>query len=186
MGIDRVARIAEMLRKIYTLKYLAINAIAAVAYFFFISLLLRYQNYGAFIINVPMYVLYALSATASVSLTIGIYSIWNTRNNYAKGTGSAAGTATAFAGSLVGGCGCHAPILASLVALFGFSSAAFPVDILLTENATPLFLVLIIINIAVSIYYLNRLSDPKCRVRRSNGKKNTAKGKGSQKKSRAT
>ncbi|MCL4403413.1 MAG: hypothetical protein M1500_01820 [Candidatus Marsarchaeota archaeon] len=173
-------KIGSMLKRIYTPKYLAINLVAAIAYFLFISFLLRYQNYGTLIVSVPMYILYLLSITASISLTIGIYSIGNTRNNHAKGAGSTAGTATTFVGSLVGGCGCHAPILVSVIALFGFGSAAFPIDVLLTENATPIFMVLIIINIAISIYYLNRLSNQKCQIdRRSNGRgKNESEGEG--------
>ncbi len=171
-----------MLKVIYRPKYIAINVITAIAYFLFISYLLRFQNYGVLIISVPPYVLYLLSITASISLTIGIYSIGNARNNHAGGTGSMTGTATAFAGSLVGGCGCHAPILVSAIALLGFGSAAFPADVLLTSYATPIFLVLIIINIAISIYYLNRLSDPKCRInRRSHGKEDSTKEKGAKK-----
>ncbi len=168
--------IARTFRGIYKPKYIAINIAAAVAYFFLMDFLLRYQNYGTLIVSVPMYVLYLLSITASISLTIGIYSIGNTRNNLAKGTGSTAGTVSAFAGSLVGGCGCHAPLLATIITLFGFSGAAFPADVLLTGYATEIFAALIIINIAISIYYLNRLSDQKCRIdRRSHGKKNTLK-----------
>jgi hypothetical protein len=159
-------QIFKTIRAIYSIKYLLVNAFVAVAYYYLISYLLSIQQNGIPITAVPVLLIYLLAITSSVTLTIGIYSIRNTRRNEAKFSATSVSAITTFFGGIVSGCGCQAAILFNLLAIgFGTGEATL-VNTIATENVAPIFGALIIINLFVIGYYLNKLSRPSCRIRK--------------------
>ncbi len=154
------------LRDIYKPKYIVFNIAAAFGYYILISYILSAQQQGIPITSVSLYLIYALAIVSAVNLTIGVYSIWNTVRNAARASATSIGTITALAGSVFAGCGCQAAILFSaLAATLGVGEARL-INTVATENAGYIFVALIIINLFVIAYYLNKLSKPGCKKRR--------------------
>ncbi len=162
----KASRVYNTVRRVYTPKYILLNMAAAFVYYFVLIYLISVQQYGAVIITIPLYLFYALAITASVAFTIAIYSLSNTRNNRAHVSAGLTGTVTALVGGVFAGCGCTAPIIFSLTAV-GFTTAqVFALNNFISSNIILLFALMIAINLFVVIYYLNKLSNPACRVRK--------------------
>jgi hypothetical protein len=111
------------------------------------------------------YLLYIVALSTSILLTIGVYSMKNFRKNNIIQS-SAVVSSTALVQGLVVGCGCTSPVIFGIFGLILGSAAATYLDIFLSNNQITIFLVLIAINLSVSWYYLNKLSDKSCRVKR--------------------
>lgn len=159
-------RLAAQLVSIYRPKYIALNIALAAVYYFVYTTLLSIQQYGLPLISFPYYLIYILVATSSIVLTIAVYSISNSRNNYAKLSASTAGTATTLLGAVFGGCGCTAPLLFSFTVIGISSSQIIALDNFINANQVLLLAAMIAINLFVMIYYINRLSKPSCRLKR--------------------
>ena len=162
--------LTKSLKSIYRPKYIIFNIAAAIAYYYLISYLLSVQQQGIPITSVPLYLIYLLSAVSSVSLTIGVYSIRNTIRNMASASATTIGTASALIGGVLAGCGCQAAILFSVATVFFGIGEARLINTVATENANYIFAALIIINLFVIAYYLNKLSQPGCRPKRAKRK----------------
>ncbi len=147
-------------------KYLFLNIAAFIIYYYLYTFIISLQQYGAVIVLIPLYLLYLLVLTSSVTLTIGIYSIGNTRNNEAKYEATGVGTLTALVGAVIGGCNCEAPAIFGL-ATIGLLSTTGTIALInfISANQIPLYWALIVINLFVAIYYLNKLSQPSCKIR---------------------
>jgi hypothetical protein len=160
----RVGRLYGSLRSIYRPRYMILNlAVAAIYYYAFIYLV-KLQNQGVLLFSIPMTVIYALVITSSILFTIAIYSINNTRRNQAKVSASTLGVATTIAGGVIGGCGCSAPLIFGLTAIGVSASSITPLYLFLADNSVPLFSALVLVNLAVIVYYLNKLSTASCRI----------------------
>lgn len=160
--------IIRTLRQVYRPKYILFNIAALLIYYLAYDYLVQYQQLGLVIITAPIYLVYALLVTASVLLTISVYSISNTIRNKVHVSGSVLGTFTAMGGAIVSGCNCTAPILFSLTAV-GISSAS----VVLLQNfisayQIPLFAVMIGINLFAVMYNVSKISKSSCRIKRSN------------------
>ena len=160
-------RMYHTLKEIYVKpKYIALNALAAIFYYYLFGYLISIQQSGIFLVLLPTYLVYLLVITSSIALTIGIFSIRNTRNNEAKEVSTGIGAATAVVGGLIGGCGCEEPLILGLTA-FGLSTSdAFALLNFISAYQIPLFSLMIVINLFVVIYYLNKLSQPSCELRK--------------------
>jgi hypothetical protein len=156
----------KSLRDIYKPKYIILNIIIAVAYYFVIRYLLLIQQHGIPITSVPIYLVYALVVSSSVTFTIAIYSITNTKRNEAKFSAASTSIVTAFAGGVFAGCGCQAAILFNFLAISIGTGEATLRNTIITENASLIFGAMIVINLFVVGYYLEKLSTPKCRIKR--------------------
>ncbi len=153
------------LRAVYSPKYVLLNAVAAAAYYAVAYELVRLQNYGIFLLlDVPAYLFYLLVASSSVLLTISVYAAFNTRRNRAEFTASSLGTATAVLAGVVSGCGCSAPLLLGLTALGLSAGGLFSASVFLTNTAVWLFAAMILINLGVITYYMNKLHSASCRL----------------------
>jgi hypothetical protein len=156
---------AKSLKSIYKPKYIALNIAIAVAYYFVIKYLLSIQQDGIPITTVPVYLIYLLVITSSITFTIAIYSISNTRRNHAKISATSVSAVTTFAGGVLSGCSCQAAILFNVLAFSVGSGEATLVNTIVGENAPILFGIMIILNIFVAGYYLEKLSHPKCKLK---------------------
>lgn len=157
--------IVKSLKDIYKPKYIALNAAIAIAYYFVIRYLLTIQQDGIPITTVPVYLLYLLVVASSVTFTIAIYAILNTRRNNARISATSVSAVTTLAGGILSGCGCQAAILFNVLAVSIGAGQATLINTIATENAPLIFAIMIVINLFVSEYYLEKLSHPKCRLK---------------------
>lgn len=159
-------RIAKSLKDIYTIKYATFNIAIAVAYYYLITYLLSIQQHGIPITSVPVYLIYLLSIVSSVTLTIALYSAGNTRKNSAKISATSVSAATTLFGGVISGCGCQAAILFNVLAIGVGSGEATLINTIVSENAPVVFFALIVLNLSVIAYYLQKLSKPACRIKK--------------------
>jgi thiol:disulfide interchange protein len=145
--------------------YIAFNMAAALAYYYLISYLLAVQQKGIPVTAVPVYLIYFLAATSSVTLTIAVYSIGNTRRNQARISATSVSAASAFAGGIISGCSCQAAILFNALAFVAGAGEATLVNTIIGENAPIIFAAMIVLNLFLAVYYLERLSHPKCKLK---------------------
>ncbi|MEM3227606.1 MAG: hypothetical protein QXR58_01475 [Candidatus Micrarchaeaceae archaeon] len=155
------------LRRIYTRKYIAIN-VAAFAIYYLIARYLIILQESAFIIVNPylFYLMYLLVFSASITITIAIYSIRNTRRNIARFTASGVSAITALLGSVIISCGCAVPILFSLAAIGVSGASIIALNDFFSKYAIWLVSTFIFLNLLLIIYYLNKLSKPYCSVKK--------------------
>ncbi|MGC8669764.1 MAG: hypothetical protein ACP5TL_01260 [Candidatus Micrarchaeia archaeon] len=153
----------NVLKEVYSPRYLVLNLTLAIAYFFLIKLLIAIQTKTQFFSAIPQYMIALLSISSSITLTVAIYSIIKAQKNKAKYTATTASIASIVIGSLVGGCGCQVSILASLLGIFA-SSSVFAINVIIAENSYYIITIIILINIFVYIYYMSKLSRPSCGV----------------------
>jgi hypothetical protein len=156
----------KSIKQIYKPKYIILNIAVAVVYYFILQYLLSVQQQGIPFSSVPLYLIYILVATSSVTLTIAIYSLGNTRKNDAKISATSASAITAVAGGIFAGCGCQAAILFNVLAFGIGAGQATLIDTIATENAPYIFLAMIAINLFVTGYYLNKLSKASCKIKK--------------------
>lgn len=162
----RISGIYNSMRRIYTLRYLALNVAIAAAYYLIIRYILAVQEFGISLSTVPIYLLYLLAFTSSALMTVAVYILINGTTRANSYTGSASSAATALAGGVLGGCGCHAAIMYAALAVFLGSGEAVSINTALANNVGALFGALCIINLALFVYYLDNISRGGCKVRR--------------------
>jgi hypothetical protein len=160
-------RIYNTIKEIYRRpKYILLNLLALLAYYYLFNYLIRAQQYGIFLVTIPIYLVYLLVLTSSVALTIGIYSIRNTRNNGAKEVSTGISAVTTLAGGIVGGCGCTEPLILGLTVVGLSTSDTFALVNFISANQAIIFSAMIVINLFVVVYYLNKLSEPSCEIKK--------------------
>ena len=157
--------IYQTLKDIYKPKYILLNIAIVTAYYYLITLMLSIQQQGVPITSVDVNLIYILVITASVTLTIAIYSIKNTRRNAAKVSATTVSTISAVAGGVLAGCSCQAAILFSILVLVINGGEAASINAMVSGYANLLYEVMILINLFVIIYYLNKLSNPSCKIK---------------------
>jgi hypothetical protein len=157
-------RMYTSLRSIYSPGYIVLNLIFVFVYYLVFTFIIRAQDYGILLLNVPQYLVWILVISSSILFTIAVYSIRNTVRNQAKFSASTLGAVTTVAGGVVNGCGCSAPIIFSLSAIGLSSSQLIGLDDFLSQYSLALVGILVIINLVVILYYLNKLSNPSCKI----------------------
>ncbi|MGC8622521.1 MAG: hypothetical protein ACP5UC_00975 [Candidatus Micrarchaeia archaeon] len=154
------------IKKIYTPKYVAVNIAALILYYFLARYLVITQE-KVFLVVDPLllYLMYILILSASITLTIAIYSIGNTRKNMAKVTATGVSAFTALVGSVIVSCGCAVPILFSLTAIGISSAGIIALNNFFSKYSIWIVSTFIFLNLLLIIYYLNKLSKPSCEVK---------------------
>ncbi|MDE1828157.1 MAG: hypothetical protein KGH65_03295 [Candidatus Micrarchaeota archaeon] len=156
--------VLPVMRSIYKPKYIALNLFLAVAYYGLFLYLAYVQGGGAVMVRTSGFLIFGLVATSSIALTIAIYSIKNTIRNNAKTSGTATSFATLASGT--GLCGCTTTFPAVVATAAGISSPNVLTFISFLKNYNPyIFGALIIFNLAAIGYYLNKFSEPICKVK---------------------
>lgn len=161
--LDR-KRLKLVIKEIYKPKYLALNLILAIAYYALFLYLAYIQGGGSVMVGTSGILIFGLIATSSIALTIAIYSISNTRRNKAKASGTAVSLGTMVTGT--GLCGCTTTFPAVIAAGIGVSSTGvYALGGFLKNNNPYIFSGLIILNLFVIGYYLDKFSRRECKVR---------------------
>lgn len=159
-----LSRMLATLMSIYRPRYILINFVLAIAYYYLYITLLKVQNYGIVLLHLPQYLLYLLIITSSMAFTVAVYSIWNSRRNKAYISASTVGTLTTLVGGVIGGCNCAAPLLFSFVAVGFSTSQIITLTDFVSKYQTWVVAAMIAINLAIELYYLNKLSTQSCRI----------------------
>lgn len=159
-----IKTLAKTLKSIYTPKYIALNIFLAVMYYVIFLYLAYVQGGGAIMLSTSAILIFGLVATASVALTIAIYSIANTKRNQAKASGTTISLGTLVTGT--GLCGCTTTFPALIATGIGVSSTnVYALGGFLKNNSPYIFSLLIVLNILVAVYYLNKFSKPQCKIK---------------------
>lgn len=157
--------LAVMIKRIYTPKYAALSLALGVAYYAAFWYLAYIQGGNAVMLYIPIYLIFLLVASSSILTTVSVYSIRNTRKNNAKISGTAASASTLLLGS--GLCGCTTTLLPTFAFAVGAGTpAVYALSSFLKNYNIEIISVLILFNVMVLAYYLNKLSSPACRVRK--------------------
>jgi hypothetical protein len=149
-------------------KYIALNVVALVAYYFIMqSIVLLNNKIILFNGTISEYAFYGIAVTSSLLVTIAVFSTFNTRNNKAKISASASSGILAVAGSFAVSCGCSFSALSYLAVLGISSGSIISIDNGIANYETPLILAALLLNVIIITYYLNKLSKPVCSIRSS-------------------
>ncbi len=155
----------DTLRKIYRPKYIGLTIALGIVYSIAFWYLSYIQGGNAVMLYVPIYLILALVASSSILTTVAVYSIRNTRKNNAKISGTAASASTLLLGS--GLCGCTTTLLPTAALAVGIGTpTVYMLASFLKNYSIEIVSLLIVINVVVLVYYLNKLSSPKYRVRK--------------------
>ncbi len=162
--MESLRRLGVVLTMVYKPKYIALNLLLGIAYFALFLYLAYIQGGGAVMLRTSGILIFGLIATSSIALTIAIYSISNTRRNQAKTSGTAMSLGTLVTGT--GLCGCTTTFPAVIAAGIGVSSTGiYALGGFLKNNNPYIFSGLIILNLFVVGYYLDKFSKRECKVR---------------------
>lgn len=162
----------SQLKKIYSMPYIGLNIAFAAMYYLLITGIIAMQENGSVAIYtpVPVYLLYLLAISSSVTLTFAVYSISNTRKNAASVSATATSSILAVSGGVISGCACQASVLSAVLALLVNSGQALYLSTIVQAYAPYVFISMIAVNVLVAIYYLNKFSSPRCTINQRRGK----------------
>lgn len=152
----------RMLALIYrSPKYVLLTVFAAGLYYLLFNYFVSLENYGLVIYSEPAYLVYLLSLSASVLLTITVYTL-SLRLRRGLRTSSRAGLLASLStvvGGCITGCACQAPILYSIVYFFGLNAfEASGVVTLFVAHDSEINAALVLLNVAVAFRLLSKIS----------------------------
>ena len=157
----------DTLKEIYKPRYVgltfALGIVYAIAFWYSAYL----QGGDAVMLYIPIYLVFLLIVSSSILMTVAVYSMKNRRRNNIKTTGTAASAGTVILGS--GLCGCTTTLLPTIALAIGVGTpTVYELSSFLKNYNVEIISVLIIINVAVLAYYLNKLSNFTSRSRKGN------------------
>jgi len=150
--------LAASLRRVFTICYAAIAALAAIVYYLVLVYMIKYQNYGIFLVSVPKPLIYLLAITSAIMFAFGVYAIRSSFMKRAGASASAFGTAATLFTGIIAGCGCSAPIIYGIAAL-GVSIAEISVlESFIARYSSGIIGAIIAINALLILYYASMVS----------------------------
>ena len=103
---------------------------------------------------------FALIITSSIVMTIAVYSMKNRISRNAKISGSVGSVSTIVLGT--GLCGCATTFLPTIAAVIGVGTAGvFGLSRFLSDYSVGIFSAMIMLNLLIAVYYINKLSGRK-------------------------
>jgi hypothetical protein len=154
----------KSLKEIYTPMFLLLNLVIAIVYLVVYDYIVGLQG-PASLNFVPGYMIYLLVITSSMLITISISSVRKKVIRDASLVGDAVGTITTIVGGIISGCNCSAPLLFELVALGVGSSEIVALNNFISAAQIWIFFSMILLNVVILLYVLNKFSDPSCRIK---------------------
>ncbi len=148
-------------------RYMAIAAAGALLFYYLFYYLVSAENYGAFILLMSPYLLYALVVTSGILFAISVFAVANSLASRRMGIeGGIIGVLMPSIGGVVASCACTFPIIASVLLFFGVNTLE-AAGIISLVNSYQLWIMLAMIaaNLAIIYYYLGRLGISKKRRR---------------------
>ncbi len=137
--------------------YLSIAVLSAIAFFYIFYYLISLSANGAFLILIPIYMIYALVITSGILFSISAFAIIH---SISKRAGAASGVASALlpaVGGFVVSCGCTFPLLASIFIFLGINTfEAVGIISLIGGYQAEIISAMILANLLMIIYYLGK------------------------------
>jgi hypothetical protein len=150
---------ANALKRVFTApRFVLMAAGAAVAYYLLYFYVINY-GLGAVLVTMQVYPIYALIASSAVLAALSAYELARLLDALDAGESGVVSVCTASFGVLIAGCGCYAPIVSSLLYLFGLGAIQVSGIISLLGNYQEwLIFLMIIINLAFIYYQSGRIA----------------------------
>ncbi len=145
-------------------RYAAAAIVLSIAYYFTIIYIIRYQNYNILLLNVPLYEIYALAVLSSILVVVSVFSLNNTTRSKNRYSGASIGSIATFMGGIVNGCGCSAPILFGLTYVGASAASVISLTNTISAWSKYIFAAMMLIDIALLLYYMRRIANPSCSV----------------------
>jgi hypothetical protein len=161
--VNEVLSKFQVLKKVYrSWKYDILNIIIVIAYYYLFQYLVLISTRGIVIQTTPAYLIYFLDGSASVLITLSIYSVAQRLSNRKRiVTGASSGAVSAgsiLAAGISAGCACQAPVLYNLLYFFGlnaFEASSFVA--IVDQYQIEIMWVLLLINIGIIFLTLSRM-----------------------------
>ncbi|MDE1825639.1 MAG: hypothetical protein KGH61_00500 [Candidatus Micrarchaeota archaeon] len=147
-------------RAFFTSKWvIATTAVFAIAYYFMINYVISLNAPAGFvIITTPPILIYLLALSAAVLISISIESIRLSLSRIRNESTGALSVLTMLAGGVIAGCNCEVPVLSSILYLLALNGTAVSSIIAIVgDYQNYIFVLLIVLNVALSYYSLSRL-----------------------------
>ena len=140
-------------------RYVAIAAVGAAAFYYIFYYLVTTDNFGAFLLFIPIYLIYALVVSSGILFAISVFAVANSAASRRLGIeGGIIGVLLPSVGGVVAGCACAFPLLASILLFIGVNTfEAAGVVSLVGGYQLWIDIAMILVNIAMIYYYLGRL-----------------------------
>ena len=164
----RLRRRAHAFAVVFSRKlYIAIAAAGSLLFYYLFYYLVAAENYGAFILFIPVYLLYALVLTSGVLFAISVFTVANSIASRRLGVeGSIVGVLMPSIGGMVASCACAFPIMTSVLLFFGVNTLeAAGIISIVNSYQSWIMLAMIAANLAMIYYYLGRTGAPQRRRR---------------------
>ncbi len=158
-----IKNLPKAFKKVYSPRYIVFNVIVAIAYYLIITYLIKVQNYGIILILVPKYLLYLVILSASIMLTMGVYTTIKSFHKKGNATITSFGTAISLFTGLILGCGCGAPAVFAITAIGVSLVEASTIASYIVNYSIPILIGIIILNILLILYYAGKVSGKKFR-----------------------
>lgn len=158
----------KILKQIYSLKIIIFNIGIFVLFYFIFDFLIKYQNRGVFLINIPIYIIYLAIASSSILTSISIATVLKTIKIKSAYAGASFGAFTSVLSGIITGCGCSFPLLISIFSLFGINSTyALFFNLFFVNNAFFILLAIIIINMLTIVYLIGQFNNKiNCKIKK--------------------
>ncbi len=135
--------------------YLLLNIATFFAYYLFFIFVLGLTSREEFL-AIPSYIIYALAVSASMLLTISVYSVVSEISKAGVSTSLISALTTA-AGGIFASCGCQTPIIGALLYAIGLNALAVSgIIAAIYAYRLLIFLLLIAINLLFAYYVLRK------------------------------
>lgn len=140
--------------------YVISTIVSAGVFYYIFYLMIILSNRGAFLVFIPIYLVYLLVLTSGILFSVSVYSISRAvLTKAAKFEGGIASILLPSLGGLVASCGCSFSILASLLIFLGINTfSAVGYISLLNQYQLWIICALIAANVLIIYAYLGKLT----------------------------
>lgn len=137
---------------------MALNALLLVAYYSFFYLVIRYSNFGYFLLTLPVGLLLLFVVSSSVLATVAIRFIFVSAARR-RFLALAESPAALVVGSVVASCACNIPLLGPLLYFLGLNALAVSTVIsFVAQYQAYIVSALVVLNVASTYYYLRLIA----------------------------
>ncbi len=140
--------------------YAIIGILSSIGYFTLFYLMVKSSNYGIFLLTVPVYVIYVISVTSGILLSLSLFSIFKSLLSVRTGVaGGVLSVVLPSVGSTVITCACSYPIIGTFLLFVGVNALELSAAIsTLARYDTAAAFLIIAINVVAIYYYLGRIA----------------------------
>ena len=137
---------------------IVINSLFLVVYSLFFYLVIRYSNFGYFLLTIPLALLLLFVASSSVLATVAVRFIWLSAARR-RFLALAPSPTALVVGSVVASCACNIPVLGPVLYFLGLNALAVSSVIsFIAQYQVYIVSAIVLVNAASTYYYLRLIS----------------------------